>query len=182
MKKTCIKAILAAEASDSVEAFQSISDLGQRYLKPIKLPKYIPFPGELLSENGLIKISSTSKHDTPLQHRGVLRPEGGFFHTNKDEHPWVIARLAKIGELSGIVIINRTVKKYQTRQIPMVVSISEDGQQWQEIWETDKNQDVWRIDLLSQKLRAAYIKIETKKDAPDYFHLHNILVYGKRLQ
>lgn len=174
-------AVLAAAANDNVAAFQSLGKAGESLRKngPLKTE---PFPGELLSSGGLIKVSSTSGWDNPENHWGVLESCGGGFHTENQVRPNVIARLGKLGDLTGIVIHDSSSGHNATRQLPMKVSISEDGQAWTEVFRTDKHEDMWRIPLEGKATRVQFIKVERDDDRREFFHLNAIHAYGRRLQ
>lgn len=176
-------AILSAEKNDNVSAFQTLGKAGSSYL-PKETLKVEAFPGDLLSSGGLLKPTSTCRWDSPEMHWGVLEPTGGKFHTDKGKNTGVVVRLGKLGELSGIVIVNDGGGQNGGRQLPMKVSVSEDGSSWTEVFHTETNSDQWRI-LLAGKPQAArvqFVKVERDGDREDFFHLRAIQVYGRRLQ
>ncbi len=159
-----------------------LSDKGLNEGQAKKYPKYEPFPGKLLSEKGLLKIS-TSRYDKPLAYRDVICnvTNGGFFHTNSEENPWAIVKLQGKCKVSGIVLVNRW-ESNKHRQVPLHVSVSTDNKEWKEIYTSDKVQDVWRVDL-GTPVEAKFVKVEVKRPEgkKDCFHLRNILVYGETL-
>ncbi|HEX7262099.1 MAG TPA: discoidin domain-containing protein, partial [Luteolibacter sp.] len=131
---------------------------------------------------GLIQLSSTCNWDTPEMHWGILETSGGKCHTDKKEDkPWVTARLGKLGDVSGIIIANGD-NNNASRLTPLTVSISEDGQQWHEIFRTTQAKGPWRIDLQGKAPRVQYVKVMRDDDRKEFFHLSSILVYGRRLQ
>lgn len=174
-------AILAAAKSDNVAAFQSLAKAGSAFLpkEPIKVE---PFPGDLLSSGGLLKPSSTSGWDAPEMHWGVLEPCGGTFHTEREVHAGCVVRLGKLGDLSGLVIVNQGGDQNGPRQLPLRVSISENGTQWTTVFETKDNAPHWRIPLQGKATRVQFIKCERSDDRAEFFHLGAIHAYGKRLQ
>ncbi|MFM2170295.1 MAG: hypothetical protein RI957_524 [Verrucomicrobiota bacterium] len=174
-------AILAAASSQNVSAFQTLGQAGKAFL-PQKAPRYEPFPGDLLSSGGLLKPSSTSNWDTPEQHWGVLESTGGSFHTNREVRAGCIVRLGKLGDLSGIVIVNQGGGQNGPRQVPLSVSVSEDGQQWTEVFISRENAPLWRIPLQGKATRVQFIKVARSDDRNEFFHLAAIHAYGKRLQ
>lgn len=182
------KLVLMAESSNSISAFQGISLSGRAFWDKEegarmqeKPPAGIqPFSGVLLSEGGLLKLSSSSGWDRPLLHAGVLAPSLGFFHTAGGVNPWAEVTLPKLGEPTGILII--PVNNNAQRHVPMQVSVSDDGKQWTPVWKTDKFEPFWRIDLAGRRLRVKYVKVERMGDNADVFHLRGILVYGRLLQ
>lgn len=174
-------AILAAASSDNVSAFQTLGQAGKAFL-PQKNLDYEAFPGDLLSSGGLLKPTSTSNWDSPEQHWGVLEPTGGSFHTNREVHAGCVVRLGKLGDLSGIVIVNSGGGQNGPRQIPLSVSVSEDGQQWTEVFTAKENASLWRIPLQGKATRVQFIKVSRSDDRNEFFHLTAIHAYGKRLQ
>ncbi len=174
-------AILAAASSQNVSAFQALGQAGKTFL-PQKPIDYEAFPGDLLSSGGLLKPTSTSNWDTPEQHWGVLESTGGSFHTNREVHAGCLVRLGKLGDLSGIVIVNQGGGQNGPRQIPLSVSVSEDGQQWTEVFTSRENAPLWRIPLQGKASRVQFIKVARSDDRNEFFHLSAIHAYGKRLQ
>jgi len=184
------QAIIAAAKTGSMEAFQNLSKQGKEYMSNEdinvekvnrQLDSFEKFDGELLSEGGILKTSTTSKWDTPLLHAGVLSEGGGFFHTDSEQKPWVEIQLAKLGGLSGIVIANR-LEGHNGRQVPLKVSVSENGSSWTPVFTSSEAKNIWRIDLNGKNIRARYVRVERTDDRKECFHLRKILVYGRRLQ
>ncbi len=134
------------------------------------------FSGELLSEGAMIRTSGTCRYDTPWKHYFLPSRQTGFFHTPRQNNPWVELTLKQFGELSGIEIVNWT--RFRSRVVPLKVEVSEDGKTWQEITTLKKPRAVWKIDLKGKKIRARHIRLT--KQGHDFLHLNNIRVYGKR--
>jgi hypothetical protein len=180
-RKALRPAILAAAATGNVDAFQALAKVVTTTEGP-KLPPLEPFPGELLSAGGLLKISTTSGWDSPESHAAVLEERGGRLHTDSEIRPHVIVRLAKLGELSGIVVADASTGYNASRLVPVKVSVSEDGQSWQEVFRTEKPGGPWRISLEGKAPRVGWVKVERDDDRKEVFHLSAIHVYGRRLQ
>lgn len=180
-RKALRPAILAAAATGNVDAFQALAKAVASDEGP-KLPPMPPFPGELLSAGGLIRLSSTSNWDAPESHAAVLGAKGGRLHTAAEVRPHVVVRLAKLGELSGIVVADTSTGYNASRIVPLKVSISEDGQAWHEVFRTEKPGGPWRIDLAGKAPRVGWVKIERDDERKEVFHLSAIHVYGRRLQ
>lgn len=174
-------AVIAAETSGNVEAFQSLGHAGAS-LRSGESIKTEPFPGDLLSSGGLLTTSSTCGWDHPENHWGVIEANGGGFHTDSQVRPHAIVRLGKLGDLSGIVIHDSSGGYNATRQLPMKVSVSEDGQTWTQVFRTDQHQSMWRIPLDGKATRVQFIKVERDDDRKEFFHLNAIRAYGRRLQ
>ena len=62
--------------------------------------------------------------------------------------------MAKLGELSGIVVADTSTGYNASRIVSIKVSISEDGQSWQEAFRSEKPGGPWRIDLAGSERNA----------------------------
>lgn len=174
-------AILAAEKADNVSAFQSLGRAASAFTKPAG-QSVDPFPGDLLSSGGLLRISSTSNWDHPINHWGVIEAQGGSFHTDKEVRPNAVVRLGKLGDLSGIVVLGTDYGQNGSRQMPLKVSVSEDGSTWTEVFRTTDPKGPWRIPLQGKATRVQFVKVERDDDRKEVFHLAGIRAYGRRLQ
>jgi hypothetical protein len=180
-RKALRPAILAAAATGNVDAFQALAKVVTTNDAP-KLPPMEPFPGDLLSSGGLIKLSTTSNWDAPESHAAVLETKGGRLHTNSEVRPNVIVKLPKLGEISGIVVADASTGYNASRLVPIKISISEDGQTWQEVLRSETPGGPWRVDLAGKAPRVGWVKVERDDDRKEVFHLSAIHVYGRRLQ
>lgn len=177
------KAILNAEILGDIDSFNTLNkmvDEDKRYVG--KMPEFEPFPGELVSAGGLIRASSSEeKHDTPLQHAGVLTAQGGMFHTGKDKDAYVVVEMPRLSQLSGIVFIPTTTQPSRQRRITVQVSETGADDSWEDVQSYgDTNPPrVVRLDLSKKKPRARFVRL-LREGGPDYFHLNGIYVYGKR--
>jgi hypothetical protein len=97
-------------------------------------------------------------------------------------HAGCVVRLGKLGDLSGIVIVNAGGGQNGPRQIPLRVSVSEDGTQWKTVFEATENAPHWRIPLAGKANRVQFVKCERSDDRSEFFHLTAIHAYGKKLQ
>lgn len=174
-------AVLAAAANQNVEAFQALGKAGAS-LRNDQTLKTEPFPGELLTAGGLILTSSTSNWDHPENHWGILEACGGGFHSASEVRPNAVVRLGKLGDLTGIVIHDSSGGQNAARQIPLKVSISENGQSWTQVFRSENHESMWRIPLEGKATRVQFIKVERDDDRQEFFHLNAIHAYGRRLQ
>lgn len=174
-------AVIAAEKAGNLDAFQSLGKAGAAFRNNQAL-KAKPFPGSLLSSGGLLQTSSTCRHDSPVNHWGVLEEDGGSFHTDREVRPNAIVRLGKLGDLSGIVILGTGYTRNGSRQMPLKVSVSEDGNSWFEVFRTTEQKGPWRIPLDGKAERVLYVKAERDDERNEFFHLAGIRVYGRKLQ
>lgn len=174
-------AVIAAAVAGNIDAFQSLGKAGAAFRKTGG-PKVQGYSGDLLSSGGLLRTSSTCQYDSPVGHWGVLEEEGGSFHTAKEVRPHAIVRLGKLGDLSGIVILGSDYGQNSGRQMPLKVSVSEDGGSWTEVFRTNEPVGPWRIPLSGKATRVLYVKAERDDERNEFFHLSGIRVYGRKLQ
>jgi hypothetical protein len=174
-------AVIAAEMAGNVDAFQSLGKAGAVF-RTKRESKVEGFSGILLSSGGLLRTSSTCQHDSPVNHWGVIEEEGGSFHTAQQVRPSAIVRLGKLGDLSGIVILGTDYGQNGHRQVPMKVSVSEDGSMWSEVFQSEDPVGPWRIPLSGKATRVLYVKVERDDERNEFFHLAGIRVYGRKLQ
>ena len=191
----------AGETGDLV-SFRLWADMAEKLLPPLKpgdihlkpkqaadFPKFAPFPGDLLSEDGMLQISSANPDDRPLSYRQLLCGGGGWFDTGSDKRPWAQVQLPGDGELTGIILVGRyeyPPAPAAYKAAPLKVSVSQDGRTWTEVASFDKDEMVFRIDLQGQNLQARYVRAERVPAAADAkpferFNLRGFLVYGKKL-
>ena len=181
--------ILAASKNGNIEAFRNIVKLQEQLSPPQKAsgPQYPAkdFGGDLVSKDGLIQTSSTCGHDHPETYPLAIDESpcgGGTFHTDGEESPWAIVMLAGPTDLKGVIVENRFGGYNGTRQVPLVVEVSEDGSEWRTVFETETRQDTYRIDLRAHGIRARQVRVSRKAGVrKEVFHLNKILVYGTKL-
>ena len=183
--------ILKASDSEDVQMFHQVYTLMDK-LAPKLAPKIdgraypeIDYGFPLLSKDGVLKISKTSEWDTPITYRNVIdAPQfvgGNGFHTGKEEEPWGEVILPGDCEIAGLTIVNSGGGQNGARQVPLEVSVSPDGLGFTKVWSTDQVQDEWRVSLPSPVV-AKYVRVgRAKSEKKEVFHLHKILVYGKKL-
>ena len=174
-------AVTAAEVAGNMDAFQSLGKAGAAFRKQGGA-KVDGFPGMLLSSGGLLRTSSTCQYDSPVNHWGVLEEDGGTFHTDRQVRPNAVVRLGKLGDVSGIVILGNDYGQNSHRQMPLKVSVSEDGNTWTEVFRTTDPGGPWRIPLAGKATRVLHVKVERDDDRNEFFHLAGIRVYGRKLQ
>jgi hypothetical protein len=176
----------SASQAENVAAFHEIAAFHRR-LKPAKrkgktYPK-ASFGGRLLSEEGLLKTSSTCPSDTPLRYICALDAqalEGAAFHTDKEKSPWATVVLAGMSRVKGILVVN--TPSNPARQVPIDVALSEDGKTWEDVFADETSRAEYRIDFGRKGRRAKYVRVRRRpglREEP--FHLSKILVYGDKL-
>ncbi len=192
----------ASEAGDIV-SYHLWTDMAEKllpppkpddvYLKPAQVaayPKYQSFPGNLLSQDGMLQTSSAHADDQPLSYRQVLSGGSiGWFDTASDKKPWAQVQLPGEGELAGIVLVGR--HEYPRNHVgykaaPLKVSVSLDGKTWTEVASFEKDEMVFRVDLQGRNLLARYVRAERvpgpqETKSFERFNLRGFMVYGKKL-
>lgn len=182
-----------ASESEDVQMWRQVYTLLDKMnpkLSPKKTTKVFAksqYGGDLLSQDGLLKISNTSGWDNPITYRNALDAvdfEGeNAFHTGKNNGPWGMVVLPGASDISGITVVNAGGGQNRNRQVPLVVSLSENGKDFTDVFSSETVQDEWNIQLPAP-MKAKYIRVGRKYDETSgehLFHLHKILVYGKKL-
>ena len=133
----------------------------------------------LASDDALVVVSSRGKGDTPEDHPRVTdatpyNPKRkGLFTTRPEKAPWVTVELAGLVDLSGVSVIG--AKK------GMKIWLSDDGSQWRNLAQCDRDRSSWRIDLRKSDYSGKFIKVGyepgSKKES---LTLKKILVYGNK--
>jgi hypothetical protein len=192
----------ASEAEDIVN-YRLWTDMAEKMLPPLKpqdvhltpahvaaRPQHEPFPGLLLSRDGMLQTSSVHPDDRPLSYTQILAGGAlGWFDTASDAKPWAHVVLPGDGELAGIVLVGRyeyPPSDASYKAAPLTVAVSLDGKTWTEVASFEKDEMVFRVDLQGQNLRARYVRAERvpgpQETKPfDRFHLRSFMVYGKKL-
>jgi len=176
LKQLARKAIPDAAARGDTRTFQTIGKATARLSEPLPMDGIEPFPGELMSDGGLLLVSGRgNRWDTPETHWGVLGEHGGRCHTDNGASS-IAVRLERHTQLTGIVIQN--VKGGQMgRAAGSRIEISEDGETWEQIGTLEGTKAVYRLDFAGQKRRCAWVRMA--KDT-NCLHVRRFLVYGKR--
>ena len=176
MARTMLPA--AAEAHD-LETFQRIgkaSSLLHESRMSLADMKVAPFAGELLSSGGALRIFKPgNRWDSPERHWGVLEEYGGWFHTQNGDTPWFEVELPRFGDLSGIILDSRP--GHPGRANGVRVLVSEDGEQWTQVAQTNSGNQLQRIDLGQTSPRARFVRFERDGQC---MHYHRVLIYGER--
>lgn len=182
--------LLAASQKGDIEMMRQVYGLLDKCSPELKTKRNArSWPTEkggfkLLSSDGILMTSTTSRWDWPLTYRNALDGEGYeelcAFHTNYETSPWAMVKLPGPAEVKSITIVN--AGGYNTaRQIPLVVWTSEDGKTFTQIASFTAVQPEWTVELAVPQ-KARYVKVGRKPDdRREVFHLYKILVYGKKL-
>ena len=112
---------------------------------------------------------------------GVKDGKAGF-HTQRQKSPWWQVDLGKVTELNRIAIWNRTEKGAARRARHLVLSLSEDGKRWQEVYRHNGTlfygfSDNKPLQITLQGKAARFVRLGLPEN--EYFHLDEVEVYGK---
>lgn len=182
--------ILSASKAGDITTFRQVYVLMDRLSpKDTVKPSGKPYPrqdygGDLLSEDGLLQTSTTCGYDSPVRYRNALNADdyadASAFHTDKEKEPWCQVMLPGESSIMGVTVVDRTSGYNATRQVPMEISISMDGVAWEKVGSAGEPKGEYRFTIGGK--RAKYVRVARAKDAKEeVFHLHKILVYGKKL-
>ena len=94
---------------------------------------YVSEHGVVLSDKATLEISSRSWYDDEKVHARLFSGDkvDYAFHTDKEKNPWAKVDLGAVKTVNAVMIENRANER---RAEGLIVSVSEDGQKWQEVW------------------------------------------------
>ncbi len=190
--------------SDMAEKFLPALSLGDIHLNPASAklhPGISPFPGTLLSKDGMLRSSSACGYDRPRSYRAIVTDSetGGYLDTNHEPKPWAMVQLLGPCEVAGIVLVDRfeyNNPKDQNQETelrwltPFKVSLSPDGRTWTDVATVTEpsTTKVYRVDCNGRKTTTQYVRVDVLPDPkadpkaqPGRLHLRHFLVYGKKL-
>jgi alpha-L-fucosidase len=147
---------------------------------------YLEEYGELLSKDADLRLSSSSEYNDSGTQARLFDPydeTGNFaFHTQDEENPWAIVDL---GDVHTIKVVEIENCPHDRRSEGLILSLSEDGQSWDKIWQAERWESLWKISVthfhagIDAPGRAArYLKVETEGDSPRSLQLRHLMVYG----
>ena len=86
--------------------------------------------------------------------------------------------------VNAVVIENRASER---RAEGLIVSVSEDGRQWQEVWRARTFETTWLVPVTHVDAganvpgcRARFIRLETRNEAPRELLLKRVTVFGAK--
>jgi hypothetical protein len=141
--------------------------------------------GEVLSESATLELSSSNlANDRAANHERLFKGEriGWAFHTENEKNPWARIDLGAVRNVKAIVIENRPGDR---RTDGLILSVSEDGKQWTNVWQAKEWDDHWfvpvtqfhaGVNLPGRSVR--FLKLETRNPAPRPLLLRRVTVYG----
>lgn len=181
--KALANAVLTTEAMRDAGAFQAVSKMidpaAAHDNRPI--PEFEAFPGQLVSEGGVIFASSTSRWDKPATHANVLTRLGGQIHTNRQKDAWVAVKLPKHATISGVVIAAHANSSNWNRLNHLQIQVSETGRDddWHNVGQPTGNctQRLIRADLTAEQPKALYVRV-IRPGTDEVFHMDGLFVFG----
>lgn len=180
-RKVFGQAIVAAETSKNIDAFQKLNQGVRDLVKNHSQYDYkAPKSGKLVSDKGLLYVGKLDGYDDPFAHQGVLTEEGGLFHGpgSFDGKPnFAVVALPTSRKLAEIVIVNRPGQNtYRCKAL--TVYVSNDEQNWTEVEKIEELGAEARVDLRGKNISARWIKVEKGEPLNEHFHLRQICVYA----
>ena len=156
-----------------------------RILGAAHAPKsYLSEHGAVLSEKAMLEISSRSGYDDEKNHARLFSGDKTdyAFHTDKEKNPWAKVDLGAVKTVNAVVIENRLNER---RAEGLILSLSEDGQKWEEVWRAKTWETTWVVPVThfdaginAPGRRARFIRVETRNEAPRELLLRRITVFG----
>lgn len=180
--------ILAASENGNISVFRKLSALQDKVSKYKPKGKRYPsrdFDAALISDEGLLRTSSSPNGDTPGAYARALdgRPcTGNAFRTDKETAPWAMVMLPEPAVVKGIVVVDAGKDaKSRALQTPFDVQLSEDGQNWQTVLTESDARETYRVDLTKNRHKYLCVRVRRSPDAEkeEPFSLAKILVYGR---
>ena len=144
--------------------------------------------GAILSADAKLEISSSlgGDWDKPGNHARLFAGErlSVAFHTRDEKNPWAKVDLGAVKTVHAVTIENRPNER---RTEGLILSISEDGQTWQEVWRAKTWEAIWTVPLTHLDAGAQvpgrqvrFIKVETINDTPRGLLLQRITAFGAK--
>ncbi len=108
---------------------------------------------------------------SPLQ---ACEQDHFFFCTRNDKNPSITFDLEKRPTVSGVTITNRTdCRGCSERAVPLVVEVSNDGEEWNVVAERKQDFVTWRAKF--PRVHARFLRLVVQKRT--YFHLKQVRIH-----
>jgi hypothetical protein len=178
LKDLTKQAILAAEQARSQEAFDASTDAAKDIAGDHGTARAdLTSSGKLVSDKGMLWLSTTSGWDQPWSHRKVIDGSGGTFHTENEKSPSVTVQLRETIELSSVVAEKTLGNEDRLKRAK--IEVSTDGATWFEVAQTDNCPDVWKVELTDKAPKARWVRLTADNVDTNYLHLRSFLVRSK---
>ena len=151
----------------------------------VRLPKdYVSALGRILSAEAKLETSSRSNWDRVENHVRLFKGDKTdfAFHTDEEVNPWAKIDLGAVKMVNSVEIVNR---QNDRRSSGLIMSVSEDGQKWDEVWRAKTWESVWNVPVTHFDAgatvpgrRVRFVKVETKGESPRPLLLQRVNVYG----
>ena len=135
-----------------------------------------------ISRDAEIKLDESFKNNTWNDPANLfllpakLESNDFVFHSEHNaEHPAVTIRLACESDVRYVWLKNRLSKQFHERAKGLAIWTSNDGEQFDKVWQSDKPQAEWMVEM-PKGTTAKYIRIGL--DGKGTFHLYQGAVYG----
>lgn len=175
-------AIRGAATAENISAFQSLCKLRETMEGKARASRDIGGFTELplLSDKGLLRLSTTSSWDHPEVYLEVIDDKvcTSNFHTASENAPWAEVVLGGTAEI-GAVLIENIHTGNNGRAVPFRVEISEDGKAWKEVAKISKVEEEWKLTF--PPVKGRYVRITRFGDGNTFLHFRKIMVFGKKL-
>lgn len=171
--------ILAAERTYDTDAFQALGAEAAAEVEAPKMPTFDAFTGKLLSEGGVIYGKPGATSDNPVQHWGVLTPEGGRIEAAEGSNSWVSMKLARDGFISGAVVVMADGAEACKQKLQLQISETAEDGSWENVGApTAMSGDrVKRISVPGEP-KAKFLRF-LRKDGEGTLQINGIYVYGR---
>lgn len=140
--------------------------------------------GDVLSNDATLELSSQWEKDDGKNHARLFSGDkvDYAFHTEKEKNPWAKVDLGAVRTVNAVFIENRIA---EGRAEGLIVSLSEDGKAWQEVWRAKVREDTWQVPVSHVDggaaipgARARFIRLETQNEIPRELLLRRVTVFG----
>jgi hypothetical protein len=146
--------------------------------------------GAILSADAKLEISSCRWRGLHDNHARLFTGErqGVVFSTLKEKNPWAKVDLGAVKTVNAVMIENSPSRGPHDRLTEgLILSISEDGLTWQEVWRAKTWEAIWTVPLTHLDAGAQvpgrqvrFIKVETINDTPRELLLQRITALGPK--
>jgi alpha-L-fucosidase len=144
--------------------------------------------GAILSADAKLEISSSLWRGLHDNHARLFTGErqGVVFSTLQEKNPWAKVDLGAVKTVNAVIIENLP-NDVARRTEGLILSISEDGLTWQEVWRAKTWEAIWTVPLTHLDAGAQvpgrqvrFIKVETINDTPRELLLQRITALGPK--
>ena len=193
------KGLFKSEGYQSFQFFFHIREK-YRYLKIISLGKEVDvlafrniaiftkyketYGAGIYAGKMTLERSSTYKGSALVNHTPFFldgRYSGGRdcnLHTNIEKNPYFIVDLKEEKDVDSIAFFKR--KGFYERGANLIVSVSSNGQTWEEVGKTDAKTNKMVKSSVDIKQKGRYIKVEQRLEKESSLNLRNITIFLKK--